>query len=191
MLWWTIIFSKRCQQQNKILFVADAGNTALTFWHVNVPLSAHIKSQYTMVLDPVTLSVKQYCVIKFLVNEKVQLARVLHKPSAQYGEGSYHVPVCTTGATNFLKAKKKLLTDHMQMFSWYVTDANIHHTEELILENMWITVCDIVSKMCRILFNGVCLGIRNKRPGKESFKITVLHNNLIVSQHCQPWAGKS
>jgi hypothetical protein len=69
-----------------------------------------------MVLDPVTLSVKQYCVIKFLVKEEVQLAKILYKPSAQYGEGSYHVPVCMSGATNFLKAKKKLLTDRMFMF---------------------------------------------------------------------------
>jgi hypothetical protein len=70
-----------------------------------------------MVLDPVTLSVEQYCVIKFLVKEKVQLARILHKPSAQYGEESHHVPMCMIGVTNFLKAKKKLLTDHMLMFN--------------------------------------------------------------------------
>jgi hypothetical protein len=38
--------------------------------------------------------------------------------------------------------------------------------------------------MCGILFNAVSLGIHSKRPGKQSLKPPVLHNNFTVSQHC-------
>jgi hypothetical protein len=39
-----------------------------------------------MASDHVTPSIKQRCIIKFLVKEKVKPADILHKLNAQYGE---------------------------------------------------------------------------------------------------------
>jgi hypothetical protein len=100
-----------------------------------------------MASHPVTLSVKQHCIIGFLVKYKVKLAEFLRRLSVQYGEDTFS---CA----------------HMQLTA--VTDVNIHHIEELILENRRIAVRDIASE--------VCISVGSVE--------TIIHEHLLFKKVC-------
>jgi hypothetical protein len=64
-------------QKNKTILSTARGNTATTAWQVAMLPTCARFSQYKMASDPVTASVEQGCVTKFLVREKVKPGKIL------------------------------------------------------------------------------------------------------------------
>jgi hypothetical protein len=70
-------------QNDETLLAADGGSTAFITSHITVPSASSYYKQYKIASDPVTPSVEQRRIIKFLVKEKVKQAEILHMLSVQ------------------------------------------------------------------------------------------------------------
>jgi hypothetical protein len=121
-----------------------------------------------MASDPVTPSVEQNCIIRFLVKEKLQPAEIIHKLYAQYGEQTLSCASVYDWYNKFSDGCKKVSNlPHTLMFSQqlYV----IHHIKDLILGNR-----NIASN------SGVSAGSVE----------TIIHEHLLFKEVCAQWGPK-
>jgi hypothetical protein len=102
-----------------------------------------------MASNPVTRSVEQRCINKFLIKEEVKPAEILRRLSSQYGEEILSRASVCNWCSSFCEGREQVANrQHAQVQLIAVTDVNIRRVEVLILERRRIAVRDIASKVC-------------------------------------------
>jgi hypothetical protein len=94
-----------------------------------------------MASDPVTPSVEQRCIIKFLVKAKVAPNNVLRRLIARYGEETLS-PASVT--RNKVSEGREQVANRPQAHLQQAAVMNIRRIHELILENRQISHCVIL-----------------------------------------------
>lgn len=101
-----------------------------------------------MAAGNVPVDVKQRCIIKFLVKEKVKPAEVLRRLEAQFGEQTLSRERVYDWCRQFSKGRSLVTNDpHRNFRPTAVTPANIARVEQVILDNRRITVQNIAAEM--------------------------------------------